>query len=523
MADEARAAAAKAAVMQPRAPVDDTAVEYEREKTACLELIDFLKRQTSLSKHSPALVDSLQASLNRGERPRALELRIDADLVGWLFDVNDVWVFQYNVSWVSKGGAFALSPSLGLREEAYVDGSSTRPVQWFFDNLLPEEELRKSLAKEAKLAFEDVFGLLRHYGAESAGSLILHPLGLPPAEDGLQELTPEELSARIQNLPAAPLTQGSPKRMSLAGAQHKMVVVAHCNEKGELEPTLFEPLPATPSTHILKPDSVAAAYPHSVANEYFSMRLAQVLKLDVPAVFRLYVPEPVYLITRFDRLQNKHTPSVSRLHVIDTCQLLNRSRVLKYDLARLDTLTEAVDMTRSKAKARHKLYQWIVFNTLLGNGDSHLKNLSFLVTSSGIELAPGYDMLCTAVYDTQAFADQKAIWPRTGLATTIPGANRFDQVTYAGLLDAGAALGLGAATARRLLDEMLDRIEPAADNVLESLAKDYADTVARLGAGHPLAPQPAVQAGEVRLLRAIRHIVIAGMVGQVRQGRPAKR
>lgn len=522
MADEARAAAAQLSVLQPLALVDDTAAEYEHEKSACLQLIDFLHQHTSISKHSPALLESLQASLARGARPRALELRIDDDLVGWLFDVNDVWVYQYNTSWLSKDGTFALSPGLALREEAHVDGSSSRPVQWFFDNLLPEEELRKSLAKEAQLAFEDVFGLLRHYGAESAGSLILHPLGHPPAEDGLRELKPEELSARIQNLPKAPLTQGAPKRMSLAGAQHKMVVVAYRNDKGELEPPLFEPLPATPSTHILKPDSVAAAYPHSVANEYFSMKLAKLLKLDVPSVFRLYVPEPVYLITRFDRVQNKHKSSVSRLHVIDTCQLLNRSRLLKYDLARLETLTQAVDMTRSRAQARHKLFQWLVFNTLLGNGDSHLKNLSFLVTPSGIELAPGYDMLCTAVYDTTAFAEQKAIWPKTGLATTLPGANRFDQVTYASLLDAGVALGLGASTARRLLDELLDRIEPAADGLLAAIAQEYADAVARLGADHPQAPRPATQAGEMRLLLAIRHIVIAGMVGQVRKSRPAK-
>lgn len=522
MTDQPRSTDTPPTVLQPLPLVDDTAEQYEQEKSACLQLIDFLHQHTSIAAHSPALLESLQTSLNKGKHPRVLELRIDDDLVGWLFDVNDVWVFLYSKDWLSKDAAFALSPGLALREEAHVDGSSNRPVQWFFDNLLPEEELRKSLANEAALAFEDVFGLLRHYGSESAGSLILHPLGHRPAEDGLRELKPEELSARIQNLPKAPLTQGAPKRMSLAGAQHKMVVVAHYNEKGELEPTLYEPLPATPSTHILKPDSVAAAYPHSVANEYFSMKLAKQLKLDVPPVFRRYVPEPVYLIERFDREQDRQTASVRRRHVIDTCQLLNRSRVLKYDLARLDTLTEAVAMTRSKARSRAKLFQWLVFNTLLGNGDSHLKNLSFLVTSSGVELAPGYDMLCTAVYDTTAFAEQNAIWPKTGLATTLPGATRFDQVTYSGLLESGTALGLGTATARRLLDELLERIEPAADSLLEATTQEYEDAVARLGADHPQAPRPATQAGEMRLLRAIRHIVIAGMVKQVRQSLPAK-
>ncbi|HEY5581034.1 MAG TPA: hypothetical protein VIK56_07710 [Rhodoferax sp.] len=50
------------------------------------------------------------------------------------------------------------------------------------------------------------------------------------------------------------MTQAAPKRMSLAGAQHKMIVVRGGNE-------LFEPLPGTPSTHILKPNSLSPHYP----------------------------------------------------------------------------------------------------------------------------------------------------------------------------------------------------------------------------------------------------------------------
>lgn len=46
-------------------------------------------------------------------------------------------------------------------------------MQWYFDNLLPEEQLRSILAKEAQIDEADAFGLLGYFGAESAGSLSL--------------------------------------------------------------------------------------------------------------------------------------------------------------------------------------------------------------------------------------------------------------------------------------------------------------------------------------------------------------
>ena len=93
------------------------------------------------------------------------------------------------------------------------------------------------------------FGLLARLGSESAGALVLQPPGAPDAPQGAAELTREALSARIRNLPRASLTHQAPKRMSLAGAQHKMVVI--------FDPAtgrLMEPLTGSPSTHILKPD-----------------------------------------------------------------------------------------------------------------------------------------------------------------------------------------------------------------------------------------------------------------------------
>ncbi|MFM9526501.1 HipA N-terminal domain-containing protein, partial [Listeria monocytogenes] len=66
-----------------------------------------------------------------------------------------------------------LCPNLARARGSIVDSSSQRPVQWYFDNLLPEEGQRQLLAKDARLDASDAFALLAYYGAESAGSLTL--------------------------------------------------------------------------------------------------------------------------------------------------------------------------------------------------------------------------------------------------------------------------------------------------------------------------------------------------------------
>ena len=44
------------------------------------------------------------------------------------------------------------------------------------------------------------------------------------------------------------------------------------------------------------------------------------------------------------------------------------------------------------------MLNWALFNFLIGNADSHAKNLSFLYAAGTVRLAPFYDLLSTAVY-----------------------------------------------------------------------------------------------------------------------------
>ena len=441
---------------------------------------------------------------------RQLTALINAQPVGVLRESNDIWEFEYSPEWIVSAHGFDLSPVLSRAQILHRDGASNRPVQWYFDNLLPEEALRTVIAKEADIASDDAFALLAHFGAESAGSLILIEQGHAASiERGLKPLSLVDLSQRIRNLSKESLTKDAPKKMSLAGAQHKMLVILK-------EGQLFEPLPGTPSTHILKPEHLGDDYPASVINEYFTMRLARAVGLEVPEVRRMPVPQPVYLVERFDRITmhdgGDQPDEVLRKHIIDTCQLLNKARSFKYTAAHLDTLAQAIKLCRAKTAARLQLYRWLVFSILSGNGDNHLKNISFLVDASGINVAPAYDLLCTAVYETKALAHDKVRWPDTQLAFFVGDAKTFGAVTRTHVLAAGRMLGLAEGTAKRELDRLLKAIPPEADKCIAEIETEFERDIAT-------SPDPdatrAPIAAERHVLRAIRHIVLTDMLKQI--------
>src|SRR6266851_3167261 len=226
---------------------------------------------------------------------RLLDAYLEATRIGQLTEQSGLWRFSYDAGWLTNRASFAIAPGLPLGPDPVVDSGTARPVQWFFDNLLPEETLRERLAKERRISSADAFGLLEAYGLESAGSLTLIKPGTTMPAPGKRPLLARDLARRIRDLPHSSLEAKAPKKMSLAGGQHKLPVVL---EDG----ALFEPEGSEPSTHILKPDHREVdRYPHSTANEWFSMQLAARFELIVPPTDHRYCPEPIYLVERFDR------------------------------------------------------------------------------------------------------------------------------------------------------------------------------------------------------------------------------
>lgn len=414
---------------------------------------------------------------------RYLNVWFNTSLIGQLKEHKGLWLFEYAQDW--KG--FDLCSALPAYKKVLVDGSSHRPVQWFFDNLLPEEGARYLLAKDADVDQADAFSLLEHFGSESAGALTLLKSNEQPGVGSTTPLLPEELSKRIQDLPNVSLSQGSSKRMSLAGAQHKLPVIFKGNQ-------LFEPSVAMPSTHILKPNhSDPNSYPHSVVNEYVMMRLARKLGLDVPDVNLVRVPEPVYLVKRFDRVTKSRL--TRRLHVLDACQLLSIDRVFKYQQCKEQSLERIVSFSRQKASARQKIYSWFVFNLIIGNTDNHLKNLSFYAESGDVTLCPFYDLLCTAIYES------RMDWKQASLVWPIGDAKTLGQVTRKDLLQFAGRLKLSDRYANNLIDKMRHQCQAA----FKEIAQEF----------ESLSYDGLSKAGELRFLRLLEFTLIKEMSEQL--------
>jgi len=74
---------------------------------------------------------------------RSLVVYHNGTTVGVLSEQENIWEFSYADDWLSFVGGLDLSSALSRDGKTITDGSSTRPVQWYFDNLLPEETLRQ--------------------------------------------------------------------------------------------------------------------------------------------------------------------------------------------------------------------------------------------------------------------------------------------------------------------------------------------------------------------------------------------
>ena len=422
---------------------------------------------------------------------RELRVSIDEETVGTLHENNGIWDFAYAPSWQAHKNGYDLSPALPREQGQILDTGTNRPVQWFFDNLLPEDKARDLLANSVGLNSADAWGMLERFGLESAGAITLLPPGVEQPRGELLPLSNEKLNARIEALPRKPLLADSPKKMSLAGAQDKLPVVL------DTAGNLFEPKGSTPSTYILKPDSTAAAYPHSAVNEWFCACLAQELRLSVPLVELRYIPAPIYIIKRFDREITQS--GVRRLHVLDATQLLSLSGSMKYEQGGVDSLIKVLNFCRPVVTARISIYRWVVFNLLIGNGDAHLKNFSVFAGPDGYSPTPHYDLVSTGAWDTPELRDANdPKWPDVNLTFQIGNARRFKDVTRADVLAFADALGIPTGLAERDLDVMVNGINDAAQH----LANEFE---VRTDVPGPM------RGSQVRMIRSIIHVPIQTM------------
>ncbi len=369
------------------------------------------------------------------------------------------WTFTYCRDYL-QSGAPAISVAMPLREAPWV-GAIAR--NWFC-NLLPEGAVRQAICERLRIPLDDDFKLLTAIGGECAGAVSLRAPEVVPGKTTCVEVDETDLETVLflqgdDGGEGSWALAGTPMRLSLAGAQDKLAVVA------EPDGRLRLPRRGEPSTHILKPDS--RRFPGIRDAEALGLALARRLGLDAaPAKLVDVQGRAALLIERYDRIR---TPDgmLQRLHQEDFCQALGYPERLKYEGSGGPGLAACSKLVRNLAlgpKAVQGVLDWVVFNALIGNADAHAKNLSLLCDRDGRRwLAPLYDLVPTIYLPESLVARTPAM--HIGHASRI---DRIGTEDWAAFADATHyRKSYVRERVRSLADNLLDCLPGVSSDILE--------------------------------------------------------
>ncbi len=322
-------------------------------------------------------------------RPDQLDVYFGAEHVGIVHDATPL-AFAYTAPWLARAQPMAIAaiPLQPGRQDSAA-------VQAYFENLLPEGELRDYLAAQRKAS--TLFSLLLEVAGDTAGGFVILASGQTPQAPRYEPSTWEAIAAVLRKTSAAAIDlRGQGARISLAGAQDKTSLAIFIDGVPRL------PRGASPSTHILKPNIKRLAKVwHSAANETIVMRTAAHCGLPTAEVF--YEPHTEScVVRRFDRT-SRSDGTLARLVQYDLCQLAGTVSGRKYEKEGGPDLAQCAALIRrystQPALDLRKFVDWILFNLFVGNNDSHAKNLSlYAAPGQGVLLTPFYDLMCTRLY-----------------------------------------------------------------------------------------------------------------------------
>jgi serine/threonine-protein kinase HipA len=280
-------------------------------------------------------------------------------------------------------GSKALSLSLPMTPKR-VEGAS---LGTFIEGLLPEFGVRSALEHEHDVNPFDSFGLLRAVGTECAGAVQFTPQGKPPGPGFLRELSDDEVTVMVRDLPTLTPPDGLPVSASLSGVQAKILLSR--SQHGWAWPAA-----GAMSTHIIKPEPITdVVVAHLVESEDWAMRLARKAGLNVANAELLdFDGRKAIVVQRYDRVGGR------RIHQEDFTQALGFPSSNKYESAittptRLFRIAnEAGDEAFDRNAFQEDLLRAITFNIIIGNGNAHSKNYSLPIDEQGLfQIAPLYD------------------------------------------------------------------------------------------------------------------------------------
>ena len=279
----------------------------------------------------------------------ALMVWMNGERVGeWTMLRTGTPVFRYETTWAQSPSVRPLSLSLPITADLEVRGDA---VDYYFDNLLTDSTaIRRRIRTRFQTRSTDAFDLLSAIGRDCVGAVQLLPPGQTPEgwnRIDAKPLSPSEVEATLRKVTVAtPLgaDEQDEFRISLAGAQEKTALL-------RMGGKWFQPLNATPTTHILKlPLGVVGNFQgdlsDSVENEWLCGQVLRECGFQTAAsdIVR-FGEQRVLVVTRFDRRWNGVTHEeaqrrsfkptrlawIARLPQEDFCQALGLPPTRRYE------------------------------------------------------------------------------------------------------------------------------------------------------------------------------------------------
>ena len=414
---------------------------------------------------------------------RKLDVYLNNDSVGTLEqNRSGQMLFTYGSDWLNDARAIAVSASLPLRSEPFLQ----RECRHFFSGLLPEGPTRITLAKNLGISAGNDFSMLERIGGDCAGALTFLPHGklLSDFRGKYRKLTDQELAEALKRLPIQPLLAGEKGlRLSLAGAQNKIAVFF--DDDGQIS----LPLNNAPSNYILKP--AADEYPEIVSNECFCLNLANLVGINAAKCKLGHAGDIEYLlIERYDRKEMDGSKFPIRQHQEDFCQALGISPEIKYQSDGGPGLKDCFDLIRNVSNRPGidllALLDLVIFNVVIGNHDAHGKNFSILYGQHGgdqsVRLASAYDILSTVYYP----------YLTTRMAMRVGKADESESIRIKNIDQLAKQIGMNAGAVRKRFVEIAEaaktklpvlRDEFLKINDLVSLIDKRADRIIHIARG----------------------------------------
>ncbi|MCA9706953.1 MAG: HipA domain-containing protein [Myxococcales bacterium] len=318
----------------------------------------------------------------------------------------------------------------------------------WFENLLPEGDLRALVCREHGVDASDDLELLEILGRDLPGAVVVRP-----SADTI-EFDSDEL---VETDPGAGPGSGSSRlRFSLAGVQLKLSISRH-DDRWTL------PMHGVDGDWIAK-IAWTDRYIGVASNEYATMEWARAAGFDVPhcelstlanlegVPGHLPAATPVLLIERYDRVDQ------TRVHQEDFAQVFGITPSQKYEHVTVERFGALVRDLLGPEGLREWLAR-LVLTIATGNTDAHLKNWS-LIYPDDIQprWAPVYDQLCTLVYHVP---DE--------LALKFGGSNRWAELDRGRFEWLATKLQVDASALLAGLDEALERLRDAWRRVANEL------------------------------------------------------